>query len=103
MWQLSGACWTAGSAGASRRPVRRCGPPARSPGCGALPGTRPLWPCPVKVMIDQRLTPVTSHRTEVTAVAVAGEVLTIAPPGMRASRVARAGFYSGTGRVAATP
>jgi hypothetical protein len=39
----------------------------------------------------------------ITAVAVAGEVLIIVPPGMRASHVTRAGFYSGTGRVAVTP
>lgn len=58
---------------------------------------------PGEVIIDQRLTPVTSHRTEITAVAVAGEVLIIAPPRMRASRVTRAGSYSGTGRVAVTP
>ena len=32
-----------------------------------------------------------------------GEVLIIAPPRMRASRVTRAGSYSGTGRVAVTP
>ena len=67
------------------------------------PGTRPVVAVPGEVMIDQQLTPVTSHRTEVTAVAVAGEVLTIAPPGMRACHVTRAGFYSGTGRMAVTP
>jgi hypothetical protein len=58
---------------------------------------------PREVIIDQRLTPVTSHRTEITAVAVAGEVLIIVPPGMRASCVTRAGSYSGTGRVAVIP
>jgi hypothetical protein len=41
--------------------------------------------------------------TGITAVAVAGEVPIIVPPGMRASHVTRAGFYSGTGRVAVTP
>ena len=58
---------------------------------------------PGEVIIEQRLTPVTAHRTEITAVAAARQALIITPPGMRAGRVTRAGSYSGTGRVAVTP
>ena len=48
------------------------------------------------VITDLRHTPVTSFRTGITAVAVAGEVLIIVPPGMRAiaGRVTRSAGYT---------
>lgn len=91
--------------------VRRVTRDLPAPASGAVAGTRHrarrlvpdflalswIWPSPralgprvtaVAVLggpvIDLRRTPVTSYRTEITAVAVAGEVLIVVPPGVRA-------------------